>query len=311
LLLSPGLRYDRFDADAAADDIYENGNPGQPAPEDYKDSEVTAKFGAVYALNDAWSVYGRYSEGFRAPPYDDVNVGFTNFAHGYKTISNPDLESERSSGFELGLRVAGNAGAMSIAVYRNDYENFIESFAIAPAFLPTGGIDPADGLLTFQSINREEVEIGGAELTGSLNLGGLHARLDGLLLRASIAYADGEDQASGEPIDSIEPLTGILGLGYASMNDRWGAELILTAVDGKRDGDIDSSSVRMPTHGYGIVDLLARYSFSERVRLNVGLFNLGDRSYIRWADSAGIGNDAAARFTQPGFNAGATLHVEL
>ena len=79
LLLSPGVRFDRFDADAAPDAVYFGGNPGSPPPEDYADSEVTAKVGAVWAAGRGISVFARYSEGFRAPPYDDVNVGFTNF----------------------------------------------------------------------------------------------------------------------------------------------------------------------------------------------------------------------------------------
>ena len=310
LLLSPGLRYDRFVADATADDIYARGNPGSPPPENYKDSELTARIGAVYVISDKVSVFARYSEGFRAPPYDDVNVGFSNFVAGYKTISNPDLESERSSGTEAGVRWQGAAGSMAVAAYRNDYESFIESFAIAPGFLPTGGIDPADGLLTFQSINRAEVRIGGAELSGTLEFGALSEALSGLSLRAAVAWADGEDRDSGEPINSVEPLTAVLGLGFSPASDRWGTELVMTAVDSKDEGDIEASNPRLAVPGYGIVDLLAHVDLSERVRLNAGLFNLTDKSYIRWADTAGIGSDAAARFTQPGFNAGVTLRIE-
>ena len=107
LRVSPGVRFDRFKADARADEIYIRGNPGSPVPQDYDDSEITAKVGALYAISDAVSVYGRYSEGFRAPPYDDVNVGFTNFLGGYKTIASPDLESRtqprRGGGYALGL----------------------------------------------------------------------------------------------------------------------------------------------------------------------------------------------------------------
>jgi hemoglobin/transferrin/lactoferrin receptor protein len=309
LLLSPGLRYDRFDADATTDEVYISGNPGSPPPEDYKDSELTAKIGAVYAISDRFSVFARYSEGFRAPPYGDVNVGFTNFIAGYKTISNPDLESERSSGVEAGIRWQGAAGTVNLATYRNDYENFIESFAIAPDFLPTGGTDPADALLTFQSINRAEVEIGGVELSGSLELDALNEALSGVSMRAAVAWAEGEDRSSGEPINSVEPLTAVLGLRYSPAGDRWGTELLVTVVDSKESGDIDVDNPRSPVPGYGIVDLLAHMNLSESIRLNVGLFNLTDKSYVRWADTAGIGSDAAVRFTQPGFNAGATLRV--
>lgn len=310
LKLSPGLRYDRFEADATADEIYLSGNPGSPAPEDYSDSEITAKIGLLYAFSDAFSAFARYSEGFRAPPYDDVNVGFSNFVGGYKTIANPKLESEQSAGIEAGFRWQGGAGTLSVAAFRNEYDNFIESFAIAPAFLPTGGIDPADGLLTFQSVNRKEVEIQGAELGGTLQVGAVDDRLAGFSLRAAVAYADGEDKETGAPINRIEPLTAVLGMGYDSRGDRWGAELVWTLVEDKDPDDIDAGSPQMPTAGYGVLDLLAHVAIGDRVRVNAGLFNLLDKTYIRWADTAAMGADAPARFTQPGFNAGATVRIE-
>ncbi|MEM9530264.1 MAG: TonB-dependent hemoglobin/transferrin/lactoferrin family receptor [Pseudomonadota bacterium] len=309
LSLSPGLRYDNFDADATADAIYLGGNPGSPPPEDYDDSEVTAKLGVVYDLTDTLSIYARYSEGFRAPPYDDVNVGFTNFIGGYKTIANPNLNSERSDGFELGLGGSSERAQWRVSVFQNDYDDFIESFAIAPQFLPFGGIDPADGLLTFQSINRGAVEIKGAEARGEWLLGGFSSALEDFRFRASIAYADGEDQQSGAPLNTIEPLSGVLGFAYDAPSGRWGGELLWTLVAGKDESDIDGP--RLATDGYGIVDVIGYYDFSDRISLSFGLFNVGDREYIRWIDTAGIGADAPRRFTQPGFNAGATLRVEL
>ncbi len=310
LLITPGLRYDRFDAKTSADDIYLNGNPGSPLPEDYDDSEVTGRIGVVYAFTEVFSAYAQYSEGFRAPPYDDVNVGFSNFIGGYKTIANPNLKSERSEGFETGIRVEDAVGGASLAVFRTDYADFIESFTLAPQFLPTG-VDPADGLTTFQSINRDNVQIEGIEFTGYLELGELSDRLDGFAMQAAVAYADGEDESTGQPINSIEPLTGVLGISYAASNDRWGAELVWTVVDGKDENDIDADNPRQPTDGYGLLDLLAHARITENVSVNLGLFNLTDKTYIRWADTGGIGNDAATRFTQPGFNAAANVSVEF
>ena len=311
LLLSPGVRFDRFDADTSPDAVYFGGNPGSPPPEDYSDSEVTAKVGAVWAAGRGVSLFARYSEGFRAPPYDDVNVGFTNFLGGYKTISNPDLESERSQGIEAGLRWLTAGGQVRVSAFRNDYDDFIESFAVAPAFGRTRGVDPMDGLLTFQSINRARVRIEGAELSAMADVARWASGLPDLTLRAALAWARGEDQDSGEPLNTIEPLTAVLGLGYEAPNGRWGTELLWTLVAGKDASDIDETMPRMPTGGYGIVDLLGHLRFTERIRLHLGLFNLTDRTYLRWADTAAIGSDAPARFTQPGFHAGVTLRVTL
>ena len=300
LLLSPGVRFDDFSATVAHDPVYVAANP---APEDYAATMLSAKLGVMYSFSERVSAYARYSEGFRAPPYDDVNVGFSNFLGGYKTISNPQLESERSRGVEAGLRLRHGAGNLRLATFRNRYTNFIESFTIAPRFLASGGIDPADGLRTFQSVNRTAVAIAGAELGGGIDLG------RGFSARFAAAYASGED-GSGVPVNTVEPLSGVLGISYAAP-EGWGVDAVWTLVGAKDASDIDDAALLPPTAGYGIVDLLVHAQIGERVQVDAGLFNIGDKGYRRWVDSAGIGADAPLRFTQPGFNFGATMRVNL
>ena len=302
--LTPGVRYDSFEADASADQLYLDGNPGTPLPEDYDDSEVTFKVGTVFTVSDNHRLFARLSEGFRAPPYDDVNVGFTNFAFGYKTISSPGLTSEYSRGLEFGWRYSSERARISVAVFDNEYDNFIESFALAPAFAAMGGIDPSDGLRTFQSINRDKVTIDGIELKGEVSFS------DAVSMKLALAMADGTDVETGQPLNSIEPLTGVLGFAF-KPSDRFGFELIATGVEGKDEADIDDSDPRFSTAGYVIVDLLAHYQVAPSVRLNAGVFNVTDRTYIQWSDTAGIGGDDVNRFTQPGTNASITLRWAL
>jgi hemoglobin/transferrin/lactoferrin receptor protein len=319
LRLIPGVRYDDFEADAVADSPYVKGNVGLPAPQDYEDSEVTASLGVIYFLEDGISLFGRYSEGFRAPPYDDVNQGFINLAGGYKAAPNPNLTSETSTGFELGVRLDDEYMGLELSIFRNEYEDFIESNAIAPEFLRSGGIDPSDGLLTFQAVNLSEVEIDGVEVSGTVDLAmfskGFSADQDYLLddfsVRFAIAYADGEDVSAGQPLDSVEPLTGVIGLAYDSPAGNWGARLNFSMVQGKSPEDMAEGSVRPETAGYGVFDLLAYVNVADQVMVNVGLFNLGDKQYIRWSDSVGIGGDAPMRFSQPGFTAGINLKFEI
>ena len=311
LILSPGIRYDDFEAKATADAIYLAGNPGISAPEDFSDSEVTAKLGVVYEFTSDLSIYGNVSEGFRAPPYDDVNVGFTNFIGGYKTISNAALESETSIGYEIGTRLRGGWGSVNVAVFKNDYENFIESLATAPAFADSGGIDPADGLLTFQSVNLSEVEIKGLELSGELSLAPLNDSLEGSAFKFALAYAEGENIAAAEPLDSIEPLSAVFGLTYDAPSGKWGGDLVFSLAKGKDASDINSTSARNETSGYGSLDLMSYLQVSDSVRVNFGLFNVTDKQYVRWADTAGVGADAIERFSQPGINARIDLRVEI
>lgn len=305
LALSPSIRFDSFDAQANADEVYLNGNLGTPLPEDYDTQEVTAKLGATWALSDRISLHARYAEGFRAPPYDDVNVGFTNFLGGYKTISNPDLASESSKGIEFGGGFRSDRGSLRVTYFRNEYKDFIESFTLAPAFIRRGGIDPADGFRTFQSVNRGEVTIEGWETRGSLDFA------PGWRAQVALAYAKGEDHDRDAPLNGIEPLNAVMGIGYSAPGDRWGLRFVCTLSADKDESDIDPDDPRLPTDGYSVFDVMGYARFGTRVHLNLGVFNLSDENYIRWVDTASIGEDAPMRFSQPGINAAVSLRVDI
>ncbi|MFR0656659.1 TonB-dependent receptor, partial [Pantoea sp. SIMBA_079] len=133
--------------------------------------------------------FGGYARGFRAPPYNDVNIGFTNLQFGYTAIPNPDLRSETSDGLELGLRVSTDAVHASLTAYRTEYDDFIESTRFV-------GIDPATGLMVYQSQNVEDARIHGAELKAGVALGQIAASLDGWSLRAAAAWSRGEDRTT-------------------------------------------------------------------------------------------------------------------
>ena len=312
LLLSPGARYDRNEATTAPDSLYLLGNPGVATPVDYEESELTLKFGAIVQLTDLLSAFGRYSEGFRAPPFDDVNLGFTNFLGGYKTISAPDLTSETSDSFEVGLRFLSESAEISVTAFSSDYDDFIASAGSGhcpTAYRQFGCFDPVDGFLVFQSENISRVSIDGVELRFLIDMGVMG--LDNFGVRGAVAYADGEDEDTGEPLDTIQPLTAVLGLSYDSEDGKWGGQLIWTGVKAKDSSDISAGSALRETSGYGLLDLIARYQLTESLSANAGVYNLMDKTYIRWADTAGIGRDAADRFTQPGTNFSIGLKLEL
>ncbi|MEM1404197.1 MAG: TonB-dependent hemoglobin/transferrin/lactoferrin family receptor [Pseudomonadota bacterium] len=308
LRVTPGLRYDDYEATTSPDELYFSGNPGVAPPADFADSELTLKLGVLYQFTDGISGWARYSEGFRAPPYDDVNVGFSNFIGGYKTIAAPNLEAETSQGYEVGLRLNGAAGSLQLAAFTTSYDNFIESLAPAPQFASTFGVDPSDGLFTFQSVNLDEVEIQGVELRGTLALGAFSDSMNSFFIEGAFAYADGEND-DGTPIDSVEPANLVLGLRWAPGSLPVESELIWTWSDEKDASDIASD--RLPTDSYNLLDLLVHYDLNDTWSVDAGVFNIFDEEYIRWADTAGIGADAPERFTRPGRNFSVTLRAQL
>ena len=306
LLVSAGIRHHWYEVVAKADEVYERGNPGQPAPSNIEDSKTTTKFGSMFNISREVSVYASLAQGFRAPPYNSVNVGFTNPIGGYKTISNPELRSETSDGFEIGLRYLSPRVNLRFVAFLNEYEDFIEDLAIAPQYSRTFGIDPSDGFLTFQSINRSEVHISGWEVSGDIEL----LLLDGIDTRARFAYGTthGEARETGQPLNSIDPAKLVVGIDITGI--KWNASIVITHVQDKQLEDIAEDTFP-PLDGHTVVDIMGEYQIRRHVKINTGVFNVFSKAYIRWADVAAIGSDAPLRFSQPGRHAAVSVSIQL
>jgi hemoglobin/transferrin/lactoferrin receptor protein len=302
--LVPGLRADLYDLDPTADAIYQEDNP-LAAPEALDHTSVSPKLAVLRRIGEATSAYLQYAEGFRAPPYDDVNVGFTNLAFGYTAIPNPDLKPEESRGFEAGLRGGRGGSYYALAAFYNDYEDFIES-------LVATGVDPDTGLLVFQSQNVEDARIYGVEFRGGLAFGDFDGRLAGWRLRSSIAWARGDDETADQPLNSIDPLKGVLGIGYEQAAGRWGAELVLTAVD-RTDRIDEAAGPQFSAPGYEVLDLLGHFALGERATLNLGVSNLTDETYWEWSDVRGrpAGDPAIDRYSRPGRAVSASINFRF
>ncbi|WP_349657069.1 TonB-dependent hemoglobin/transferrin/lactoferrin family receptor [Xanthomonas sp. 10-10] len=297
LSLTPGVRVDYFRLSPQVDDIFREDNPGV-AVETIDQTQVSPKFGAVWRFSQAWSAYANYAHGFRAPPYNDVNIGFTNLQARYTAIANPDLKSETSRGGELGLRFNDAVGYLGVSVYYTDYRNFIESYAPA-------GVN-AEGLMLFQSRNVDDVVIKGAEARGGLDLGAL-AGWQGWSLSSAVAYSEGDNLTDDTPLNSVDPLRGTLGVAFDS--DGWGAELIGTFVARKRRPQLDSYYTPA---GYATLDLMGHWEFAPGAKVTAGIFNLADRRYVDWnalPNGTLASSTVLDRFTGAGRTASVSLAV--
>ncbi|AKC86157.1 TonB-dependent hemoglobin/transferrin/lactoferrin family receptor [Pseudoxanthomonas suwonensis] len=298
LSLVPGLRVDVYRLEPEIDPIFAGDNPGVPVS-DLDDTAVSPKFGAIWRFDECWSMFGNYAHGFRAPPYNDVNLGFTNFQFGYTAIPNPDLKPETSDGVELGLRFVGKAAYFGLSGYYNDYRDFIESFVNV-------GFNE-QGLMVFQSRNVADARIYGAELKAGVDFGALSDGWSGWSLRGAAAWARGDNKTDDVPLDSVDPLRASLGLAYDG--GAWGAELA-GSFAGRKERVSDPVYYR--PSGYGALDLMVNWKFAPGARIDFGVFNLGDRKYTDWADvPIGVAASAATldRYTRPGRSVSASLAV--
>jgi hemoglobin/transferrin/lactoferrin receptor protein len=302
--VSPALRVDWYELDPTADTIYREDNPTS-APVGVHEFSIAPKLGVTYRLGATTSAYFQYAHGFRSPPPEDVNIGLELPLFKVRAVPNPDLEPESSDGYELGLRFAGPAVALTTSVFWTDYRDFIESKVNL-------GVDPVTGTTLFQSQNVAEARIAGIEVSGTVDLGAWRNSLAGWSTRLAASWTDGDDLVRDVPLNSIDPPRAVVGARYEPTAGRWAAELVVTAVAAQREVDRSTADLYR-TDGYATVDLLAQWRIAPRVRLDLGLFNLTDTAYIEWADVRGRTADdtLVPYYTRPGFNASATLRYDF
>ncbi|WP_288441980.1 TonB-dependent receptor [uncultured Pseudomonas sp.] len=294
----PGARYDYTRMQPKFTEQFLRGIQGSgtaPASLDDADKKwhrVSPKFGMTYAFNDHYTWYGQYAEGFRTPTAKSMYGRFENPTLGYSVQGNPGLEPEKSKSYQTGLRGNFDAGNFDVAVFYNKYRDFIDEDAVQSANLET----------TFQANNIKRATIKGAEVKGRVNLDHFGAP-QGLYTQGSIAYAHGRNDDNGQPLNSVNPLTGVFGLGYEQAN--YGGLLSWTLVKRKTRVDDttffapDGQSSQFRTPGYGVLDLSGFYKVTDDVTVNAGLYNLTDKKYWQWDSVRGYDGQGEAGVTQP------------
>jgi hemoglobin/transferrin/lactoferrin receptor protein len=292
----PGVRYDytRLDPHITQEFLNAVGESREDVSDKSKKwHRLSPKLGVTYDFNDQYTWYGQYAEGFRTPSAKALYGRFENLQSGYVVEPNPDLKPEKSKSYETGLRGRFEAGTFDLAVFYNTYRDFIDEDQIQPATATEA---------TFQSNNIDHATIKGIELKGRLNLDTFGAP-QGLYTQGAVTYLYGRNNDSGEPLNSINPLTGVFGLGYEQQN--YGGLLSWTLV--KHKNRVDSSTFHTPdgtvapfkTPGFGVLDLSGFYKVTDDVTLNAGLYNLTDKKYWLWDDVRGYDSAGEAAVTAP------------
>ncbi|WP_314386334.1 TonB-dependent receptor [Pseudomonas brenneri] len=307
----PSVRYDYIQLKPKLTEEFLNTtDPDREYPHD--DSNKTwhrfsPKLGVTYALTEQYTWFGQYAEGFRTPSAKALYGRFENLNENYVVEPNSNLKPETSKSYETGIRGNFDAGNFDVAVFYNKYRDFIDE--------DNAVLGPA-GSTVFQPGNIKRATIKGMEVKGRLNLDAFGAP-HGLYSKGAIAYAHGRNDETGQPLNSVNPLKGVFGLGYDQ--DNYGALVSWTLV--KKQNRVDSATFFTPTGikangpfktpGFGIVDLTGFYKVTNDLTVNGGLYNLTDKKYWNWDDvrsydgvgEAGVTSPASLdRLTQPGRN---------
>jgi hemoglobin/transferrin/lactoferrin receptor protein len=271
------LRADSYDLDASSDPIYEEDYPFADIVS-ISDSELSPKLGVVYRPTESIDLYLQYSHGFRAPPFEDANIGLELPVFNVRAIPNPDLKSESSDGIDLGLRWQGEAGSAHVSVFRTDYDDFIETKVRL-------GLDPESGRILFQSQNLNKATIEGVEAGWSLDID----RMPGdFSIDGSLYWARGENRDNGEPLNSVGPAQAVVGVDWSPVDGDWQTRLRATFTEGWDDRDETGGELFRPP-GHAIFDFYVTRAVGNRARLRAGVTNLTDKTYWSWSDVRGLG----------------------
>ncbi|GGZ91989.1 TonB-dependent hemoglobin/transferrin/lactoferrin family receptor [Ignatzschineria ureiclastica] len=304
-----GIRYDHYKLNPKAGSAFEAANPGVLPPDTFSKSQFSKRFALLWHPTEENTLFFNYSEGFRAPTFSAVNVGFSNTNIGYTSRSNPNLKPETSKSYELGWNYLDDTKSFSVTGFYTDYKNFIEELNFV-------GIDPSSGYMVYQAINLGKSKIYGVEAKASMDLFTIQNGNGTIGFHASLAYAKGKEKGTNNPINSVEPLTAVVGIDYNYLDQLYLSARV-KAVQAKRDRNIkNGDDPRMPripeAPGYATVDLIAEYKPTRGVTINAGLYNILDKEYWSWSERmTAVSTDDLKRASNPGFNAALSVKYEF
>jgi hemoglobin/transferrin/lactoferrin receptor protein len=283
------LRADRFELNPDVDVMYLADYPTYETTS-LDESDVSPKLGVIYSITPSVDAYVQYSHGFRAPPYSDANVSLDLPLFRYRAIPNPELKSESSEGFDIGLRWHGVRSSARVSAFRTDYKDFIETKVNI-------GLDPVSGYTQFQSQNIDDTTIAGFEAGWNTRLGiNEQFGLDG-----SAYYARGDNEVTGQPINSVGPAQGVVGFSWFSIDETRQLRLKGTFTDAYDRVDESKGELFKPA-GHAVFDLAV---------VRAGLHNLTDRTYWNWSDVRGLNPEdpILPYLAQAGRSASVSLNV--
>jgi len=293
------VRADHNSLDPLDDPVFAEDYPFAD-PVDIDESDVSPKLALIRRFGDAAEVYLQYARGFRAPPFEEANIGLEIPLFNIRALPNPDLRSETSDGYEAGLRWRGADLSLHAALFRTDYDDFIASR------VPLGP-DPVSGRLLFQAQNIENATIEGFEAGWEYRL---PAGLENLFFEGSLYDPSGENGDTGEPLNSVGPAQAIIGLRWQLPGGRSSLRLLMKAIEAWDDRDETAGPLFRPP-GTLVTDLYYSRELGDGIRVRVAVRNLADRTWWHWSSVRGLAPDdpLVPHLAQPGRNA--SLGIEF
>lgn len=211
---------------------------------------LSSSISAIYSLGKGFSVGSIILHSFRAPSLEELYSEGPHLASFSFEIGNPDLKPERSLAKELFTRWQGKDSFFEIALYHNDFSNFIYARNTGQANnrFPT--------LNNYQFVGTEAL-LYGFEVQ-------LETRVfDNFTFGASASYTVGEQDTTSQigvtgkqPLPQIPPFKAKTTIKYVKKGFEAGTNFTYAAKQ-NRTGEFET-----PTSSFFLTDIFAQYRFS-------------------------------------------------
>lgn len=211
------------------------------------DANESGQVGARFALNDNWTWYANWGEGFKLPSF---------FALGHALVGNPDLQPETVTTRDTGFEFSSEQISARLGYFDHHYRNLIDFDAE-----------------NFTNVNRSRVETSGVE--SEINW---QVQQD-LSLRAHASYTDIDMISSDNHLLGRPQVTYGASVHY-SLNNAWQFNLNYLRVDERFAVSLYSGdSLEEILGAYDRLDANIQWQASKLIQLGLSLENLTDEEY--------------------------------
>lgn len=199
-------------------------------------------------LGDHTNLWMAAGTAYKAPTMLDLYVDFPDFWF----FANPDLQPEKARNLELGFSTHWLETDLAVNVFRNDIRDLI-------------GTDSS--FTSLANINRARID--GTEITANRDLFGWQTML-------SLTWLDHENRDTGQRL--VRRPDRMLNLQISRQFERLSVSLDWQATGSRSDLDpVDYSRSRVA--GYGLLDSVISWQFSEQLSVQLKVGNVLDQHY--------------------------------
>jgi iron complex outermembrane receptor protein len=268
LKLSAGGRIDKINIRSGGGGDDHDGEPhfGNPSSKHFNTANLSG--GALFKLDDNWSVGTNLTHTERAPTANELFVNGVHHATSLYELGNSDLKKERSNGVDAQLRWKDAKNSFNVSAYYTRFQNFINLYKTGDLVNDHGELDP--GLsdpdyvppydISKAIFRGDKVTFRGMEADGRFRIYEGSGDLD-LTLRGDYVRATNSD--TGNPVPRISPMR--LGFGFDYKFNQIGARL--DVLHGFKQNRTDAEE--FSTDGYTMVNAMATYRLNSAYGLEL------------------------------------------